>query len=294
MLRALFRPALVGTMFGIPIRVMPAVALLTLFVLSKLGAQPTPEGTFAPGAVPDPDINMLLGLGLFASLAVSLLVHELAHALMARRLGLRVIDIVIWPLGGMARMEGMSDRPNAEAKVSLAGPLANLALAGLLLLLPGQFCFWVAMLNLILGLGNLVPAFPMDGGRVLRAWLARSSPAADATRAAVAVAGWLCVPLLMLAFGHGSLFLGLLLCLYIWSVGKMEMVQTILRTGHAPTISTGEVFRRAWIGADRSGKDLNVENGHFTRRGSGVDDGSSSANLESFHGSLDEFFDKRK
>jgi len=270
---------------------MPAVALLTIFVLSSFNQSPAPIGEFAPGATPEPESTLPMVLGLFVILAISLLLHELAHAVVARRLGFRVLDIVIWPLGGMARMEGMSDRPNAEAKVSLAGPLVNLALAAVLLIPPGKFFFWASMLNLVLGFGNLIPAFPMDGGRVLRAWLARSSPATDATRAAVAVASWMCIPLLLLAAVNDSPWLGLLLCVYIWSVGKMELVQTILRTGRAPIFGTQEVFRRAWIGADRSGDDFQ---NHTDSVENPPDAPSSEQNdLENFSGSMDEFFKKR-
>ena len=126
-----------------------------------------------------------------------LLLHELGHALMARRFGLQVVDIVIWPLGGMARISDFPADPRTEAWVAAAGPLVNLILAALaapLVLLTGgsgaAFEFTrggglgvspdsggllslFVVINLAFGLINLIPAFPMDGGRLLRSFLAR-------------------------------------------------------------------------------------------------------------------------
>jgi Zn-dependent protease len=128
---------------------------------------------------------------------VLLLLHELGHAFAARHFGLKVVDIVLWPLGGMARISDFPADPRVEAWVAAAGPLVNLALAALalpLLLLLGDagsaFEFLPGaglgvsqdgggllslfiLVNLAFGLINLIPAFPMDGGRLLRSFLAR-------------------------------------------------------------------------------------------------------------------------
>jgi Zn-dependent protease len=201
-------------------------------------------------------------------------------------MGLRVIDITIWPLGGMARMEGLYDRPSAEAPVALAGPLVNLALAGGCALLPGPLALAGAGINLVLGLGNLVPAFPLDGGRVLRAWLARRSPLTDATQAAVRVGGWAAVCLLLLsATLLDSIGLGLLLLGYVWFTGRMELMQVILRTGRPPSMGTGEVFRRAFRSGD-SGQEVHSQ--PEEPADPRVDE------LENFRGDLDEFFTGRR
>lgn len=126
-----------------------------------------------------------------------LLLHELGHALAARRFGLQVVDIVLWPLGGMARISDFPADARTEAWVAAAGPLVNLSLAALaapLVLLTGgsgsAFEFspgaglgispdsggvlsLFVVINLAFGLINLIPAFPMDGGRLLRSFLAR-------------------------------------------------------------------------------------------------------------------------
>ncbi len=270
MLGSLFRAVPVGRLFGIPVLVMPAVLVLTILVLA---------GATHAGEVGE--LVVLLGL-----LTVSLLAHELGHALTARRMGLRVIDITIWPLGGMARMEGLYDRPSAEAPVALAGPLVNLALAGGCALLPGPLALAGAGINLVLGLGNLVPAFPLDGGRVLRAWLARRSPLTDATQAAVRVGGWAAVCLLLLsATLLDSIGLGLLLLGYVWFTGRMELMQVILRTGRPPSMGTGEVFRRAFRSGD-SGQEVHSQ--PEEPADPRVDE------LENFRGDLDEFFTGRR
>jgi Zn-dependent protease/predicted transcriptional regulator len=136
--------------------------------------------------------------------------HELAHSFTAMRYGVAVRDITLLPIGGLAQMEKMPEKPAQELKMSLAGPLTNLVIAGLLILLclpfqirstmgigdlfevlgsvswPGLVAYMVTA-NLALGLFNLVPAFPMDGGRVLRALLAMRLDYARATAWAVKI-----------------------------------------------------------------------------------------------------------
>ena len=121
------------------------------------------------------------------------LLHELGHALMARRFGIQTRDITLYPIGGVARLERMPRAPGAELLIALAGPAVNFAIAAALLPLLirgrdelvslssmlGLFLESLLSVNLILGLFNLIPAFPMDGGRVLRAllsgWLGRAA-----------------------------------------------------------------------------------------------------------------------
>lgn len=142
--------------------------------------------------------------------------HEYGHALMARRFGIHTFDITLLPIGGLARLEKMPEEPRREIAVALAGPAVNLVIAAILVVLLGaridasvineienpaiDFLARLASVNLFLAVFNLIPAFPMDGGRVLRALLAMKYPRAVATRYA-ALAGQ------TLAFGFG--FLGL-------------------------------------------------------------------------------------
>jgi len=126
--------------------------------------------------------------------------HELGHALTARGFGISTRDITLLPIGGVARLEKMPEDPKQELLVAIAGPAVNLVLAGLLAI--GLFSFgyfnqpislsmvgsniWVRLLtaNLTLFLFNLIPAFPMDGGRVLRSLLSLQMGPAKATKIA--------------------------------------------------------------------------------------------------------------
>jgi Zn-dependent protease len=129
------------------------------------------------------------------------LLHELGHALTARRFGIVTRDIVLLPIGGVARLERMPDQPRQEILVAVAGPAVNVAIAmtvyalmkvarhptGLADLIQGGLLETLLVVNVVMVLFNLIPAFPMDGGRVLRALLALRLPYMQATRIASAV-----------------------------------------------------------------------------------------------------------
>lgn len=231
-MRFLTRPRRVGSLFGVPLMVSPlVVALLGLLMLHVANR----AGLAALGET----------MGLLALALGSLLAHEAAHAYAAVRLGLRVYDIQIGPLGGMARMEGVSHRPGVEFRVAAAGPAVNLVLAAAFLLVPGNLGTGGTLINLTFGLGNLLPAFPLDGGRMLRAWLATRAPLLAATRAAVAVSHWILLISLAVAGWFGEFWLALLLCVFLYSAGREELIQVLLRTGTDSTVDPGEVMRRA-------------------------------------------------
>src|SRR4051794_5042700 len=133
-----------------------------------------------------PGAALTSALALLALFACILL-HEFGHILMARRFGVRTPDVILLPIGGVARLERIPDEPRQELLIALAGPAVTLAIAGILLAvlrLTGShaeitrlnenqpFLAQLVSVNLYLLLFNLIPAFPMDGGRVLRALLA--------------------------------------------------------------------------------------------------------------------------
>jgi Zn-dependent protease len=189
-------------------------------------------------------------------LLVSLLAHEFGHALVAQRLGIRVIDVTLWHLGGMARMQEIPESPRLEAAIASAGPLVNLALAALaapLLLvrdelspLAAELVFDFAAMNALLGGLNLLPIFPMDGGRLLRAWLATRSNHLSATERAVRVGKWLAVAMVIAGaswFGPKGFLLTLLVAAFVWFAGTKELFQVRLR-------HTGSLFGGAFFGRD--------------------------------------------
>lgn len=141
---------------------------------------------------------------LMIAIFFTVFLHELGHALVARAFGIRTLDIELTPMGGMAHLERVPEEPRKELLISLAGPVVSLTIALVLfgVLKVGDHLFdleevfdpqhqpvaALMWLNLVLGLYNLLPIFPMDGGRIFRAALAFSRPYPAATRFATRVA----------------------------------------------------------------------------------------------------------
>jgi len=183
-------------------------------------------------------------------LFICVVIHELAHSLVAMRMGFPVRDIVLLPLGGLAQMERMPERPAQEFLMAIAGPLSNVAIAvllivaGLLLGIDVQLradlthLGWADALpyliftNIGLAVFNLVPAFPMDGGRVLRALLATVMPHARATAVAVKVGQGLAWILGLVGLWDGN-FVWILIAIFVYSgaaqEGQMIQVKDVLQ-----------------------------------------------------------------
>ncbi len=178
-------------------------------------------------------------------LFVFVVFHELAHSVVARRYGIRVRKIVLYPIGGVSEIEEIPDNPAQEWRMAIAGPVTSLVFGLALLaisliltpnLLPyvftlsttGNFLFDLAVLNILLGLFNLIPAFPMDGGRVFRALLAERMKFSDATRYAVNIGRILGIA--MVAIGFFFNFLLILVGLFVYLGASEEGEQTIIST----------------------------------------------------------------
>lgn len=172
-----------GRLAGIEVGLHWSLAIVFVLIVWTLAGQ------VLPVVVPDQPQSAYWLVASVAALLfyVSLLSHEMGHALVARRLDVQVDGITLWLFGGVARLRGDASTPGTEAKIAIAGPLVSLALAiafgaatfaldatGGPPLIEGA-CAWLAGSNAVLLLFNLLPAFPLDGGRILRAWLWRRS-----------------------------------------------------------------------------------------------------------------------
>jgi Zn-dependent protease len=196
---------------------------------------------------------MPLALGLFSviGLFVSIVLHELGHSLTAQRFGVKVRRITLWFLGGVAEFEEMPRQCGAEAIVGIAGPIVSFVLAGvfwsLTAIVPRSapsvwiVVWYLGMVNLMLGLFNLLPALPLDGGRILRSLLALRMPHARATVIAGNIAKVIAVGL-----GIYGLFANLwlvVLAFFIFNAVKGETRQSVV-TDLLHGIGVGELMNR--------------------------------------------------
>lgn len=205
-------------------------SVLLIFALITTGLA---TGRF-PALYPDLTPVTYGAAGLAAGLVfmASLLAHEVAHALVARRNGIDVDGITLWLFGGVARLSGEAPDPGADLRVAGVGPLVSVLLAGTFFamglaldvigvpaIIIGVFR-WLAIINLILAVFNLMPAAPLDGGRILRAvlWRRRGDQLSASITAARAGRGfgWLLIAVGFMQFVVGAGFGGLWLVLIGW------------------------------------------------------------------------------
>src|SRR5262249_8272153 len=214
-----------GTAFGIGIFVHWTFFLVPALVLF------TNPGLSGPALV----FALFLVLAVFGCVVL----HELGHALAARRFGIATRDITLYPIGGVARLERMSEKPWEEFWIAVAGPAVNLLIAGLLgffltfsravrpfLPLPPlglEFLSMLMFLNLGLVAFNLVPAFPMDGGRVLRALLALRLGQLRATQIAVNIGMVLAVLMGVVGILVTGNFMMVFLAVFVYFAGQQEL-----------------------------------------------------------------------
>lgn len=193
------------------------------------------------------------GMAFFLSLFLCVLLHEYGHAMAARRYGIGTHDITLLPIGGVARLERMPENPAHELVIAIAGPLVNVVIAGGLALgmvISGtawgslrdlesvSYFQRLIVINLSLVVFNLLPAFPMDGGRVLRAVLAMSLDPLRATRIAANIGRTMAVLFVALAFYTRSPILGLI-AVFVWLGAGAEAAATEARS----FIGDARVFR---------------------------------------------------
>lgn len=168
---------------GIELKIDPSWVLIAALILWSLTTQYFPSVIPLAGLTAHFVLALLGMLGLFASLTL----HELAHSMVARHYGLKIEGITLFVFGGVAELGSEPETPGQEFWIAVAGPAASFAIAGILSLVAplglgagGAALFgYLIFVNTMLGLFNLIPAYPMDGGRVLRALLWHRSGSMD-------------------------------------------------------------------------------------------------------------------
>lgn len=230
----LLRSLKIGTIYGVDVKLHPTFALILIWVLYQWG--------YAAHAGLR---GVLFGTAVLLTVFACVVVHELAHAVVAMRHGLAVRDITLLPIGGVARIEHVALSSRSEILIAVAGPLSNVCIAFLLTplvlfvavandihealgilvyadqLSVAGFILYLWIANIMLAFFNLLPAFPMDGGRILRAWLAASRGRLRATQIAVGVGQIFALGFAVLGLVAGDYVL-LLLSLFILIAAQIE------------------------------------------------------------------------
>jgi len=207
----------IGRVAGIDLFLHPTMLFFAVFALWQWGV----------------DESIIL-----AAAFACILLHELGHALTARAFGIPTRDITLTPIGGVARLERMPHSPGAELLITLAGPMVNVGIAaalGLALWVGGfepwsasgssyveGFAFELLVINIVLAVFNMIPAFPMDGGRVLRAVLSGPIGRRRATEIAVFVGRLVATALFVYSLWSWHLMLAIL-ALFVYVAGNSEL-----------------------------------------------------------------------
>ncbi len=211
---------------------------VTFFLVLILG------GVQWAGSTPDSIQGFLFGVVLMIALFACVTLHELGHSLVAQRLGIPVTEITLLPLGGVAQLSKNPEKPMHELLIAVAGPLVNVILAGILLLITGTgalnvlggrgellnqlndttprtLLLWLLGANVSLFLFNMIPAFPLDGGRILRALLAMGLGYPRATRIAAVIGQAIAIALGVYGIISGN-FILILIAIFVFFGANQE------------------------------------------------------------------------
>ena len=215
-----------GRIAGIHVGLNWSLLVVAFLIASSLATN------FLPSAAPGQTSSAYWTAGIVSAFVylACLLAHELAHSIVATRRGVRVEGITLWLFGGVSRFSSESTSPGAQAWITFVGPLTSLLLGVVFLLVsaaigggannPGLLAatlFWLGFINLLLGVFNLLPAFPLDGGRILQSLIwARTGDRLRATRIAARIG--MAFALLFIAYGLITFFVSGNFLTAVWSV----------------------------------------------------------------------------
>ena len=205
------------------------------------------------------------GVAFIVTVFGCVVLHEFGHALAARRFGIKTPDITLLPIGGLARLERMPEEPGQEFVIAVAGPLVNVVIAVLIFMaLGGQagieqmmqvedpradFLVRLAGVNIFLVLFNMIPAFPMDGGRVLRAALATRMSWARATQIAANIGQGLAFLFGFLGLLYNPLLIFIAIFVYLAAAAEAQTAQI---RDISNSLLTGDVMVTEFAALDRT------------------------------------------
>ncbi|AXG06193.1 CBS domain-containing protein [Haloplanus rubicundus] len=248
----------IGSAFGIPIKLdLTFLIVLPLFawligsdvgnlvgVLNDMFGATMPVDALTAGST-----RWVLGAAAASGLFFCVLLHEFGHSLVAMRYGYHIESITLWLFGGVARFTEMPENWKQEFTIAVAGPLVSVALGALsylaFLVVPGalptvQFVLaYLALTNVALAVFNMLPGFPMDGGRVLRALLARRRPHARATQIAAEVGKLFAVVLAIVGLFANLFLVALAFFIYIGASGEAQ--QTVMKAAFQD-VTVGDIM----------------------------------------------------
>ena len=242
----------IATIKGIPVKIHWSFSLLILFVVYTSYEQQLRM-----------DESLWFG-GYILVLFICVVLHEFGHAFAAKRYNVNTKDIILSPIGGVARLEQMPEKPKEELVIAIAGPLVNIAIAlslGIILMVTGEsiwvqessfinienpfdFIKYLIFMNLALFVFNLVPAFPMDGGRILRALLSMKWGRLKATQIASIVGRILSVAFILFGF-YNDQFTLILIGFFIYMMAGTEAKRAKLEAAFL-NVNAGDIMRKSF------------------------------------------------
>ncbi|MFZ1750974.1 MAG: site-2 protease family protein, partial [Saprospiraceae bacterium] len=237
-----------GTFAGIPVKVHWTFGLLILFVIYT---------TFSNGWKMGQSVGFIVYV---LALFLCVVLHEYGHALTARRFGVGTQDILLSPIGGVARLRSMPDKPMEEFFIAIAGPLVNVVIGSVLAIIlllstgiiepdlvnwqfddPIELLRFITYMNFALFFFNLIPAFPMDGGRILRSLLAAKIGKVKATRIASFIGRVIAIGFVIFGIFNQQVILALI-GLFIFTMAGKEYDQTKIMS-IIKDVKAGDIMR---------------------------------------------------